>query len=65
MSQSRVSSDAPGEALCQPEAIAEQHPKHWNQHDKDDCHAHQTYQQGFMVEGMPVAHGAEYDGMRI
>jgi hypothetical protein len=46
------------ETLRQPEARVEQHPNHWSQHDKDDGHAHHTYQQGLMVDGMPVAHGA-------
>ena len=27
--------------------------------------AHETHQQGFVVDRVPVAHGAEYGGMRI
>jgi hypothetical protein len=53
-------SDALDEAPCQAEAGDKQHPERWPQHDKDDYHARQTHQRGFVVDGMPVAHGAEY-----
>jgi hypothetical protein len=53
-------SDALDEAPCQAEAGDKQHPERWPQHDKDDYHARQTHQQGFVVNGMPVAHGADY-----
>jgi hypothetical protein len=65
LSQSRVLSGAPDETLCQPKARVEQHPKHWPQHEKDDGDAHQAHQQSLMVDGMPVAHGAEYGEFRV
>jgi hypothetical protein len=56
---SRVLSNAPEEMPHQPEEGDEQQPTHWPDHDKDDDDAHQAYQQGLMIDGVPVAHTAE------
>jgi hypothetical protein len=56
----RFLSDASEQTLCQLEAAGEHHPNHGCHQAKADYNANQTYQQGIMVDGMPVAHGADY-----